>query len=490
MDDKMDITIKRIKQKLEKVRTLDKDFELFGAGLSHIGGYLSSSTFFSYLNIRHDPLDPFQNWGHCYILNPPAREEYIERFEKKYKIKLPTEYRAFIKYIGNGGAGPHLGLYSLRDLENGLVNNSLDDLSKEFPAMKVEPLEDYDNDEELFRPELTQGTLILTAEGSGYYDLLAITGPKKGTVWFDGRSSDEGFDQIFESFFRWYEFWLDSSIDKIGKGGDELIKLSREFTKETPKNKAINLFIESNQQETIQELEKVVGNSIYMAEKIEPEEYLDETIPFLKKGLPYGYAVSEGNVVFLSIFDQGINKIPDPVYKLKKLEILGLVGNNLTHLPSKLATLKDLNTLALGCNNIEIIEDSISDFQPLEVLNLYNNKLKSISEKIGDLGNLRELYLTSNEPLKTIPDSLMNLKKLEVLQLNNTSISELPEEISDLPSLQRLYIANTNVSDLPTSITELEQLLVVGIDVSKVYPESIEEIFEELRAKNVEVIGI
>ena len=50
---------------------------------------------------------------HKYHLAPPASEETVAAFEARFGISVPEGYRNFLLWIGNGGAGPFYGLYSL-----------------------------------------------------------------------------------------------------------------------------------------------------------------------------------------------------------------------------------------------------------------------------------------------------------------------------------------------------------------------------------------
>lgn len=54
---------------------------------------------------------------HKYKLNPPASPKQVRRFEEKHNLLLPKEYKFFLTQIGNGGAGPYYGLYSLEEAE-------------------------------------------------------------------------------------------------------------------------------------------------------------------------------------------------------------------------------------------------------------------------------------------------------------------------------------------------------------------------------------
>ena len=53
---------------------------------------------------------------HRYKCNPVASMEDVKAFEKKTGLKLPENYVYFLTHIGNGGAGPHYGMYSLEEL--------------------------------------------------------------------------------------------------------------------------------------------------------------------------------------------------------------------------------------------------------------------------------------------------------------------------------------------------------------------------------------
>ena len=79
---------KRILKLLEQARTKDPDFERFGAD------------------------------SHQYKLKAPASEEQVQKFEEQQGIRLPEEYRDFLLYAGNGGAGPYYGLYGIKALED------------------------------------------------------------------------------------------------------------------------------------------------------------------------------------------------------------------------------------------------------------------------------------------------------------------------------------------------------------------------------------
>ncbi|HWY33924.1 MAG TPA: SMI1/KNR4 family protein, partial [Nitrosopumilaceae archaeon] len=78
---------------------------------------------FQNLQKRDVGLSVFGAFMHKYELNAPLAEESILKFERKYSVQLPPDYRNFLLVIGNGGAGPY---YGMETLENSLFN-SLDE---------------------------------------------------------------------------------------------------------------------------------------------------------------------------------------------------------------------------------------------------------------------------------------------------------------------------------------------------------------------------
>ena len=62
----------------------------------------------------------------------------------------------------------------------------------------------------------THGTIPLSHQGCGYYDLLVVNGPDAGHVWADGRVSDGPISPYVDdtgraTFDRWYLRWLEEA---------------------------------------------------------------------------------------------------------------------------------------------------------------------------------------------------------------------------------------------------------------------------------------
>jgi hypothetical protein len=210
-----------ITSKLERLRSLDSACQYFGADL------------------------------HRYRLNRVLPEPEVAALERTHAIALPEPYRGFVLDVGNGGAGPHCGMYPLgfeyrlRRLE-AWDSASIGHLARPFPhsvawnlppefwASKPDPGpetseedEDRMNDEwdaklerRYWRSELVDGAIPIADMGSGLRVLLVVSGPEAGTIWEDRRADYDGIvpaidcHGIHVSFDSWYMAWLDTGIEK------------------------------------------------------------------------------------------------------------------------------------------------------------------------------------------------------------------------------------------------------------------------------------
>ncbi|MFE9658371.1 SMI1/KNR4 family protein, partial [Micromonospora sp. NPDC006431] len=168
------------------------------------------------------PRDPamFGASAHRFRIGPPLSENSVAAFEQQHRVRLPTDYRAFITKVGHGGpgqfggAGPYYGLHPLEDWDMVLWDTpDAGTLAKPFPAEPGRVYEDWlaevaPGDED----EPYRGTLTLSDQGCGYMSLLVVTGPARGRIT-DNCERDEG--PVFTAdrdFLSWYERWLDAVL--------------------------------------------------------------------------------------------------------------------------------------------------------------------------------------------------------------------------------------------------------------------------------------
>lgn len=137
---------------------------------------------------RKRELDPdcigFGVERHCYKLQPPIEESKLEKLEQRYGITLPEDYRKFILTVGNGGAGPSYGLYSIESALTGKADKTYNypgaEVGDEIKKPFIRPDEIDDADDEY--PD-DYGMLILCQHGCANDDFLIINGSERGFVW-------------------------------------------------------------------------------------------------------------------------------------------------------------------------------------------------------------------------------------------------------------------------------------------------------------------
>lgn len=181
-----------------------------------------------------------QFWGarnHGYRLHAPLAEQELRRYEEQYGVRFPEPYASFLLELGNGGAGPGVGLYTLSESvskfeekcdwceKRRYVRPRLD---LPFPAnsMLAEVMckiwERVANDiyEQMKRPKVhlpfnIDGVMEVSNESCCQL-YLVVTGDQRGNLWSAGNQEDDwlpaGHDPNRLDFLDWYESWLDSSL--------------------------------------------------------------------------------------------------------------------------------------------------------------------------------------------------------------------------------------------------------------------------------------
>ena len=211
--------LQRIQQKLSQARAADKDLEVFGAS------------------------------SHKYHLNPPVSEAEVLAFEKKYGVRLPECYRAFMLTIGDAKAkkldfiaGPYYGLYAFGTQVDDLLYEGSEiylkapcalssDMTKEEWEALSDPLlmseeddEDFEEDEEegyvievednyfAERAKVFGGLLPLGSQGCTYDHALVLNGKYAGRVVNVDLDLAQPKFAFETNFLDWYERYLDEVI--------------------------------------------------------------------------------------------------------------------------------------------------------------------------------------------------------------------------------------------------------------------------------------
>lgn len=129
---------------------------------------------------------------HKYRLNPPVSLDEVLTLEVDFNIKLPDNYVYFLTEIGNGGAGPYYGLYSLEELrqrqycrqQDNKLNPVIDiSLSKKMWNELMEQRDTADDDvyDEIDQ-RINTGVFSIGTQGCTYDNLLMFRGSETGKI--------------------------------------------------------------------------------------------------------------------------------------------------------------------------------------------------------------------------------------------------------------------------------------------------------------------
>lgn len=160
----------------------------------------------------------FGAYSHKYKLSPPASEETIQKFEEQEGIRLPEEYRDFLLFVGNGGAGPYYGLYGVKTQEKELHDSHGSRLYRVqeepviYPKMSDEDWNRVADPEGRRKGEEVYpytGVLPIGTQGCTLMTGLMLTGPYRGqVVYYDNDFCGPPFFVREKGFLSWYERWL------------------------------------------------------------------------------------------------------------------------------------------------------------------------------------------------------------------------------------------------------------------------------------------
>ncbi len=182
----------------------------------------------------------FEQFGsdhHRYEFNPVITVTMVRNFELRHMITLPEEYVEFLTQVGNGGAGPGFGIYSLDELEQhnfaihserevnyGDVRGDQEYYTLPYVRFDVEPMltssltgEKWDRfnqdlaavkqsgNYDAYRDKLTEaynGIIEIADHGFGYCSMLVCEGDMAGQIVEFSHNLDMP-DYTGKSFSQW-----------------------------------------------------------------------------------------------------------------------------------------------------------------------------------------------------------------------------------------------------------------------------------------------
>ena len=148
------------------------------------------------------------------------------------------------------------------------------------------------------------------------------------------------------------------------------------------------------------------------------------------------------DIKYLEINNNSFNKTFDFYPNLKSLVI-----NNNTNIKKIPSSLKNLEYLTINNSSIEYIDE----LENIECIQLYNCNNVNIHSK--NIINLQSLSLVECSNIIINANELINLRKLILNTYDN-----LNNDLYKLTTLKELYISNSNITQIPKTLTNLENI--------------------------------
>ena len=196
---------------------------------------------------------------------------------------------------------------------------------------------------------------------------------------------------------------------------------------------------------------------------------LDFTDAFLKLStLP--------NLKTLTVFENGINQLPDNIGQLKQLTHLTLESSEINQLSPTLFELNELESLNLSTNQIEVLPPGIEALQQLRELNLNTNHLTELPDEITQLHRLEQLSVGDNplqKPLRLL-DQIKHFTHLKYLDLSSLNLNALPTTIGNFVHLEELILDYNPIVQFPDELRQLQNLKKLSLNTRQGfnYPEA------------------
>ena len=177
-----------------------------------------------------------------------------------------------------------------------------------------------------------------------------------------------------------------------------------------------------------------------------------------------------GNIEELDMTDKRLNKFPISVTDITSLKKLILNENPIKSIPPELENLVNLEELELERCGLESMDVEINKLKKLKILNVSSNDELAAPEGIEKLSSLRVLNIANNgyDWLESITD-LKKLEELDCSRCTAAAPADFPEVITELTGLKKLFIGSNSLRTIPDSILQLKNLEELNLDSSLSY---------------------
>ncbi|MFT5635329.1 MAG: hypothetical protein ACI89T_000760 [Cognaticolwellia sp.] len=155
--------------------------------------------------------------------------------------------------------------------------------------------------------------------------------------------------------------------------------------------------------------------------------------------------------------------------QLRTGELMGIkrlkLSENLSSFPMEILSLADsLEILDLSDNKLTSLPNELIQLKKLKIIFASNNLFKVLPEVLGQCDNLKMVGFKSNQINQVPTDSLP--AKLRWLILTENCIEKLPDSLGERPKLQKLALAGNKLTKLPLTLVQSSNLELVRISAN------------------------
>ncbi|CAG5124259.1 unnamed protein product, partial [Candidula unifasciata] len=206
------------------------------------------------------------------------------------------------------------------------------------------------------------------------------------------------------------------------------------------------------------------------------------------RGLTAEHLEHLGSLTCLDIRDNKLEKLPEEIVLLRKLERLDLTNNDISTLPYVMGTMKNLKTVVLDGNPMRSIRRDIvmrgtNELKKYLASRLSDEELKPVAEEVShshaglpgqgdqvirahDLHQMKSLDY-SNKKVPTLPDDVVEAALeagVKTVNLSKNLFTDLPHNLSVLaPKVTELNLGQNRLSQLSKAISQFSRLQMLDL---------------------------
>lgn len=161
-------------------------------------------------------------------------------------------------------------------------------------------------------------------------------------------------------------------------------------------------------------------------------------------------------LVRLNASNNELQRVPEEIGALYRLQSLDLSGNELHELPTSIGRLAQLTRLNVSRNHLARLPDELEGLSNLRSLDAHANQLSRVPASLGKLSQLKEINLHKNR-IWTLPDAWDGLfKHLRQIDLSDNALQQFPEVFKPGIEPIEIRLQNNPIARLPVSFGGFE----------------------------------